>query len=264
MSDEYRPKQNQLLAAMPPVEYLRLLPHLELVPMRPGAVLYEPGTRVHHAYFPIDCIVSLRYICKSGSEDEIAMVGREGMVGVSLFLGGEGTLKRAIVRSAGWAYRLPANLLKESFNQNVQVQHLLLRYAQVLLTQMGQIAVCNRHHTLEHQLCRWLLMSFDRLPSNVLVITHELIANMLGVRREGVTEAAGRLQAQGLIECYRGHIKMINRSGLEKKSCECYVVVKKEFDRLLPMVHGAGHTAWDSQPLRQHGSGGLLARPCPV
>ncbi len=245
MSEEScHPRQNHLLAVMPPVEYLRLLPHLELVPMKLGAVLYESGTRLSHAYFPIDCIVSLLYVCENGSTDEVAMVGREGLIGVALFMGGQSTPNRAIVRSAGWAYRLPANLLKDAFNQNHQLKHLLLRYTQALLTQMAQTAVCNRHHTLDHQLCRWLLMSFDRLQSNVLVVTHELIATMLGVRRESVTEAAGRLQAQGLIEYYRGRIKMINRSGLEKKSCECYEVVKKEFNRLLP---AAGHASPASQ-----------------
>ncbi len=235
MSDEDRhPRQNYLLAAMPPVEYLRLLPHLELTPMKLGAVLYEPGMRFLHAHFPIDCIVSLLYMCRVGTTDEIGVVGQDGMVGVSLLLDGEGTPKRAIVRNAGWAYRLPANLLKESFNQNVQMQDLLLRYTQALLTQMAQIAVCSRHHTVEHQLCRWLLMSFDRLQSNVLVVTHELIATMLGVRRERIAEAAGKLQARGLIEYSRGCLKMVNRSGLEKRSCECYEVVRSECDRLLP------------------------------
>ncbi len=228
------PRQNCLLAVLPATEYKRLLPHLELVSMKLGSVLYESGARLQHVYFPIDCIVSLLYVMENGSSAEIAVVGLEGIVGVSLFMGGETTPSRAVVQSAGQAYRLKGSLLKDSFNRAGAMQHLLLRYTQALLTQMAQTAVCNRHHSLEQQLCRWLLLSIDRLSSDTLVMTQELIANMLGVRREGVTASAGKLQALGLIEYHRGHIKVLDRKGLEKRSCECYAVVKKEFDRLLP------------------------------
>jgi CRP-like cAMP-binding protein len=240
------PNQNRLLAALPSAEYARLAPHLESVPMKLGTVLYESGMRLQHVYFPIDCIASLLYVMEDGSSAEMAVVGREGAVGVPLFMGGETTLGRAVVQSAGRAYRLRGNLLLDSFNRAGAMQHLLLRYTQALLTQMSQTAACNRHHTLEHQLCRWLLMALDRLPSNRLVMTQELIANMLGVRREGVTVAAGKLQALGLIEYHRGHIEVLDRPALENRSCECYEVVKREYDRLLPMTmepetsHGVG------------------------
>ena len=227
-------RQNRLLAVLPPTEYERLCPHLELVQLNLGAVLYESGTPLLHVYFPLDAIVSLLYVMEDGLSGEIAVVGLEGIVGVSLFMGGETTPSRAIVQSAGQAYRLPGRFLKDSFNRGGAMQHLLLRYTQALLTQMAQTAVCNRHHTLEKQLCRWLLMSLDRLPSNKLIMTQELIANMLGVRREGVTTAAGKLQSLGLIEYHRGHITVLDRPGLEMMSCECYDVVKREYDRLLP------------------------------
>ena len=199
-----------------------------------GEVLYEPGTQMRHVYFPTTCIVSLLYVMEDGASAEIAVVGNEGIVGVSLFMGGESTTSRAVVQSAGHAYRLKGQLLKDEFYRAGPMQQLLLRYTQALLTQMAQTAVCNRHHTVDQQLCRWLLLSLDRLPSNDLTMTQELIANMLGVRREGVTEAAGELQRAGLIEYRRGHITVLNRAGLEARVCECYAVVKKELDRLLP------------------------------
>lgn len=228
------PRQNHLLAALPDDEYARLLPLMELVPMPLGEVLYESGVQMRYVYFPTDAIISLLYVMEDGASAEIAVVGFEGIVGVSLFMGGESTPSRAVVQSAGHAYRLPGQLLKAEFYRGGPMQHLLLRYTQALLTQMAQTAVCNRHHSLDQQLCRWLLLSMDRLLSNQLKMTQELIANMLGVRREGVTEAAGKLQKAGLIEYHRGHITILNRPGLEKRSCECYAVVKKEFDRLLP------------------------------
>lgn len=228
------PRQNHLLAALPDDEYARLLPLMELVPMPLGEVLYESGVQMRHVYFPTDAIISLLYVMEDGASAEIAVVGFEGIVGVSLFMGGETTPSRAVVQSAGYAYRLPGQILKNEFYRGGPMQHLLLRYTQALITQMAQTAVCNRHHSLDQQLCRWLLLSMDRLLSNQLKMTQELIANMLGVRREGVTEAAGKLQKAGLIEYHRGHITILNRPGLEKRSCECYAVVKKEFDRLLP------------------------------
>ena len=202
--------------------------------MKLGHVLYESGVALQHVYFPADCIVSLLYVMENGASAEIAVVGNEGMVGISLFMGGETTPSRAVVQSAGHAYRLKGELLKAEFSRSGATQHLLLRYTQALLTQMAQTAVCNRHHTVEQQLCRWLLLSLDRLSDNKLTMTQELIANMLGVRREGVTEAAGRLQASGLISYSRGKITVLDRPRLEKKVCECYAVVKKESDRLLP------------------------------
>ena len=204
--------------------------------MRLGEALYEPGVQMHHVYFPTTSIVSLLYVMENGASAEIAVVGNEGIVGVSLFMGGETTPSRAVVQSAGHAYRLKGQLLKDEFFRAGPMQRLLLRYTQALLTQMAQTAVCNRHHSLDQQLCRWLLLSLDRLHSNELIMTQELIANMLGVRREGVTEAAGNLQRAGLIEYNRGHITMLDRPGLEARSCECYAVVKHEFDRLLPQV----------------------------
>ena len=234
MTGQHDPRQNHLLAALPQQEYARLLPDLDLVPMPLGEVLYEPGTQMRHVYFPTSCIVSLLYVMEDGASAEIAVVGNEGIVGVSLFMGGESTTSRAVVQSAGHAYRLKGQLLKDEFYRAGPVQQLLLRYTQALLTQMAQTAVCNRHHTVDQQLCRWLLLSLDRLPSSDLTMTQELIANMLGVRREGVTEAAGKLQRAGLIEYRRGHITVLNRAGLEARVCECYAVVKKELDRLLP------------------------------
>ncbi len=201
-----------------------------------GHVLYESGSTLQHVYFPTDSIVSLLYVMEDGASAEIAVVGNEGMVGIALFMGGETTPNRAVVQSAGHAYRLPGGLLKEEFSRAGSLQHLLLKYTQALLTQMSQTAVCNRHHSVDQQLCRWLLLSLDRLPTNTLTMTQELIANMLGVRREGVTESAGKLQAAGLIRYSRGRITVIDRPGLEKACCECYAVVKKEFDRLLPYI----------------------------
>ena len=228
------PRENHLLAALPPEDYARLEPHLEMVPMPLGKVVYESGVQMRHVYFPTTSIVSMIYVMEDGSSAEIAIVGHEGIVGVSLFMGGETTPSRAVVQSAGEAYRLPGRILKDEFERGGKLQHLLLRYTQALLTQIAQTAVCNRHHTLDHQFCRWLLLSMDRLPSNKLIMTQELIANMLGVRREGVTEAAGNVQKAGLIEYHRGQITVLDRPGLEARVCECYAVVKKEFDRLLP------------------------------
>jgi CRP-like cAMP-binding protein len=236
MIDRYSPRQNLLLAALPVAEFARLESSLELVSMPLGHVLYESGNQLQHVYFPTDCIVSLLYVMEDGHSAEIAIVGNEGVVGVALFMGGETTPSRGIVQSAGHAYRLPGKLLKEEFFRAGPLQQLLLRYTQALLTQMAQTAACNRHHTVDQQLCRWLLLSLDRLSSDELVMTQELIANMLGVRREGVTEAAGQLQKLGLILYSRGRIKVLDRPGLERKSCECYRVVKLEFDRLLPEV----------------------------
>ena len=234
MQAPHEPKQNHLLAALPARERERLYPLLELVPMPLGSVLYESGNRLRHVYFPTTCIVSLLYVMADGASAEIAVVGNEGIVGVALFMGGETTPSRAVVQSAGHAYRLKGQLLKDEFIRATELQHLLLRYTQALLTQMAQTAVCNRHHSVDQQLCRWLLLSLDRLPTNKLSMTQELIANMLGVRREGVTEAAGKLQNSGLINYSRGKITVLDRPGLEARACECYQVVKTEFDRLLP------------------------------
>ncbi|MCC6208550.1 MAG: Crp/Fnr family transcriptional regulator [Gammaproteobacteria bacterium] len=228
------PEQNQLLAALPGPVRKRLFPHLESIEMPLGDVLYEPDSRLHHVYFPTTSIVSLLYVMEDGASAEIAVVGKEGLLGVTLFMGGETTPSRAIVQSAGHGFRLKSQVLTDEFNRSGPLMHLLLRYTQALITQMSQTAVCNRHHSVHQQLCRWLLMSLDRLPSNNLIMTQELIANMLGVRREGVTEAAGRLQNAGYILYSRGHITVLNRPGLEAEVCECYQVVKTEFDRLLP------------------------------
>jgi CRP-like cAMP-binding protein len=236
MPGPHDPRQNHLLAALPADEYARLLPDLEWVPTPLGHVLYEPGVKMRHVYFPTTSIVSLLYVMEDGASAEIAVVGNEGVVGVSLFMGGESTTSRAVVQSEGHAYRLKAQLLKDEFFRAGPMQRLLLRYTQALLTQMAQTAVCNRHHSLDQQFCRWLLLSLDRLSSNELVMTQELIANMLGVRREGVTEAAGNVQRAGLIHYSRGRITVLDRPGLEARACECYGVVKKEFDRLLPYV----------------------------
>ncbi len=233
MPSPHRPTQNHLLAALPAAEFDRLSPHLELVPMPLGEVLYESGGRLQHVYFPTTSIVSLLYVLEDGASAEIAVVGNEGILGISLFMGGETTPSRAVVQSAGFGYRLPAQLLKQEFNRAGPVLRLLLRYTQALITQMTQTAVCNRHHSVEQQLCRWLLLSLDRLSSDSLTMTQELIANMLGVRREGVTEAAGKLQRAGLIRYSRGRIEVLDRPRLEQAVCECYAVVKAEFDRLL-------------------------------
>jgi CRP-like cAMP-binding protein len=232
----HSPHQNHLLDALPASDYERLASHLELVPMRLGDVLYESGSQLRYVYFPTTCILSLLYVMEDGSSAEIAIVGNEGILGISLFMGGETTPSRAVVQSAGHAFRLKAALLKNEFGRFGPTMHLLLRYTQALITQMAQTAVCNRHHSVDQQLCRWLLLSLDRLQTNELSMTQELIANMLGVRREGVTEAAGKLQYAGLISYRRGRITVLDRPGLEARSCECYQVVKTEFDRLLPYV----------------------------
>ncbi len=232
----HTPHQNHLLDALPADDFARLSSHLELIPMMLGDVLYEPGVKLRHVYFPTTSIVSLLYVMEDGASAEIAIVGNEGILGISLFMGGDTTPSRAVVQSAGHGYRLKAELMKGEFGRFGSTMHLLLRYTQALITQMAQTAVCNRHHSVDQQLCRWLLLSLDRLASNELTMTQELIANMLGVRREGVTEAAGKLQDAGLIQYTRGRIKVLDRGGIEARSCECYQVVKTEFDRLLPYV----------------------------
>lgn len=228
------PRQNHLLKALPEEGFLRIAPMLELVEMPLGTVLYESGGHLSHVYFPTTSIVSLLYVLESGASAEIAVVGNEGILGISLFMGGETTPSRAVVQSAGFGFRMGAKHLKNEFKRGDHMMRLLLRYTQALITQMAQTAVCNRHHAVEQQLCRWLLLSLDRLAADELNMTQELIANMLGVRREGVTEAAGKLQNAGLIQYARGHIKVLDRPGLEERVCECYQVVKTEFDRLLP------------------------------
>jgi CRP-like cAMP-binding protein len=230
------PKQNHLLAALPAPEFDRLSPALEAVPMPIGETLYEPGGQLSHVYFPTTAIVSLLYMMESGVSTESASVGNEGVLGISVFMGGDTTPSSAVVQTAGHGYRLPAALLKEEFNRGGPMQRLLLRYTQALVTQMFQTGVCNRHHSIEQQVCRWLLMTLDRMPTNELVITQELVANALGVRREGVTEAAGNLQRAGIISYRRGHISVLKRGGLESGACECYAVVKKEIGRLLSDV----------------------------
>ena len=230
------PHQNHLLDALPKADYQRVASHLELVPLNLGDVLYESGARLKHVYFPTTAIISLLYVMEDGGSAEIAIVGNEGLLGISLFMGGDTTPSRAVVQSAGKAYRLKAELLKAEFARFGPTMHLLLCYTQALITQMSQTAVCNRHHSVDQQLCRWLLLSMDRLQGNDLSMTQELIANMLGVRREGVTEAAGKLQKAGLIQYQRGRITVLNRVGLEARTCECYQVVKTEYDRLLPYV----------------------------
>jgi len=228
------PHQNHLIDALPAEDNARLAPHLDYVELKLGDVLYEPGARMRYVYFPTTAIVSLLYVMENGASAEIAIVGNEGILGISLFMGGDTTPSRAVVQSAGFGYRMRAQVLKEEFGRFGLFMHLLLRYTQALITQMSQTAVCNRHHTVDQQLCRWLLLSLDRLASNELTMTQELIANMLGVRREGVTEAAGKLQDAGLITYRRGKITVLDRAGVQRRSCECYEVVKKEFDRLLP------------------------------
>ncbi|MEP6933501.1 MAG: Crp/Fnr family transcriptional regulator [Nitrospirota bacterium] len=234
MRSPHTPKQNLLLAALPAEDYARLLPSFELIPMPLGWAVYESGDNLSHVYFPTTSIVSLLYVMESGASAEIAISGKEGLVGISLFMGGESTPSRAVVQSAGHAYRLKASVLKKEFALGGTLQYLALRYTQALITQMAQTAVCNRHHSVDQQLCRWLLLSLDRMDTNHLAMTQGLIADMLGVRREGVTEAAGDLQKAGLIQYRRGHIKILDRAKLEMRVCECYAVVKKESDRLLP------------------------------
>jgi len=229
----HSPNQNHLLAALPTAEFEPIAEHLELVPLLLGQMLYEPDGQLQHAYFPTTSIVSLHYVMESGASAETAGVGNEGVVGISLFMGGNTTPSSAVVQTAGHAYRLGRRVLMQEFNRAGLLQRLLLRYTQALITQMAQTAACNRHHSLEQQLCRWLLLTLDRLPSNELIMTQELVASMLGVRREGITEAAGNLQRAGLISYRRGHIAVIDRAGLETHACECYAVVKKELDRLL-------------------------------
>ena len=233
------PKKNALLAALPDEDYARLLPDLELVPMPLGWALYEAGGKLSHVYFPVDSIVSLLYVMENGASAEIANTGRDGLIGIALFMGGDTTPSRAVVQSAGFGYRLKASVIKREFKLGGKLQSLALCYTQSLITQMSQTAVCNRHHSVDQQLCRWLLISLDRLPGNELNMTQELIANMLGVRREGVTEAAGKLQAAGLIKYSRGKITVLDRTGLEHRVCECYGVVKKEADRLMPPPQAA-------------------------
>lgn len=228
------PKKNHLLAALAGQEWQRWQPQLEFVELPLGHVLYESGKTLSHVYFPTTAIVSLLYVMENGASAEIAVVGHEGLVGISLFMGGGSTPRRAVVQSAGHGFRIRASALKEEFEKGGPVLHLLLRYTQALITQMAQTAVCNRHHSLDQQLCRWLLLSLDRLEGSELVMTQELIANMLGVRREGVTESALKLQSAGLIRYSRGRISVLDRPGLENRTCECYAVVKKEYDRLLP------------------------------
>ena len=230
------PNQNHLLAALPTAEFERLAPHLEPVDMLLGDVLYESGGRLQHVYFPTTAILSLHYVMENGSSSEIAGVGNEGVLGISLFMGGDTTPSSAVVQTAGHGYRLQGKLLKEEFSRGGLMQRLLLRYTQALLTQMCQTAACNRHHSIEQQLCRWLLLTLDRLPTNELIMTQELVASALGVRREGITEAAGKLQRAGVIRYRRGHISVLERSGLEAGACECYAVVKNELGRLLSDV----------------------------
>lgn len=236
MSSSHSPNQNYLLAALPAAEFKPLAAHLEWVPMPLGEILYEPGGRLPHAYFPTTAIVSLHHVTESGASVEIAGVGNEGVVGVPLFMGGDTTPSSAVVQTAGHGYRLESRLLTQEFNRGGLMQRLLLRYTQALITQIGQTAACNRHHSVEQRLCRWLLLTLDRLPSNELIMTQELAANMLGVRREGITVAAGLLQNAGLIRYRRGHIAVLERSGLEAHACECYAVVKKELSHLLSGV----------------------------
>ncbi|MGK2952616.1 MAG: Crp/Fnr family transcriptional regulator [Thiobacillus sp.] len=233
MSTLNNPSQNHLLAALPTAEFESLAPHLELVELRLGEMLYEPGSQLKYAYFPTTAIVSLHYVMESGASSESAGAGNEGVVGVSLFMGGDTTSSSAVVQTAGYAYRLESRKLMQEFNCGGLFQRLLLRYTQALMTQISQTTACNRHHSVEQQLCRWLLLTLDRLPSNELVMTQELIANMLGVRREGITEAAGKLQHAGVIRYRRGHISVLDRAGLESRVCECYAVVKAELNRLL-------------------------------
>lgn len=251
MASAHSPNQNHLLAALPTAEFERLAAHLERVPMLLGEILYEPGAQMRHAYFPTTAIVSLHYVMETGASAETAGVGNEGVVGISLFMGGDTTPSSAVVQTAGHAYRLESRLLKDEFNRGGPMQSLLLRYTQALITQMTQTAACNRHHSIEQQLCRWLLLTLDRVSSHELIMTQELVASMLGVRREGITEAAGKLQHAGFIRCRRGHIAVLDRSGLETRVCECYAVVRKELTRLLSDVRyrqGIPAESDDAQP----------------
>lgn len=232
----HSPNQNHLLAALPEAEFEALAPHLELVPMLLGQILYEPGAQMQHAYFPTTSIVSLHYVMATGASAETAGVGNEGVVGIALFMGGNSTPSSAVVQTAGHAYRLESRLLKREFSRANLMQRLLLRYTQALITQMMQTAACNRHHSVEQQLCRWLLLTLDRVPSGQFVMTQELVARMLGVRREGITEAAATLQQAGCISYRRGHISVLDRHRLENRVCECYAVVKKELARLMSDV----------------------------
>jgi len=246
------PDQNRLLAALPTAEFEHIAPHLEWIALPLGEVLYESGGQLQYVYFPTTAIVSLHYVMENGASSEIAGVGKEGIVGTSLFMGGNTTPSRVIVSTGGHGYRLKARVLLEEFHRAEGrragiLQHLLLRYTQALLTQISQTAVCNRHHSVQQQLCRWLLQTLDRAPSNELTITQELIAGLLGVRREGITEAAGHLQQAGCINYRRGHITVLDRQGLESRACECYAVVKKEHDRLLPKQQGRQAVLPDSQ-----------------
>jgi len=250
MPPVHSPNQNHLLAALPAADFERLVAHLELVPLPLGEILYEPGARMRHVYFPTTSIVSLHYVMESGASAETAGVGNEGIVGVSLFMGGDSTPSSAVVQTAGHAYRLESRLLKDEFGRGGPLQSLLLRYTQALITQMTQTAACNRHHSIEQQLCRWLLLTLDRVSSRELTMTQELVASMLGVRRGGITEAAGNLQRAGVIKLRRGHISVVNRSGLEIRACECYAVVKKELSRLLCDVQYRQSISTESGNLR--------------
>lgn len=243
MAPSHSPQQNNLLAALPRADFERLAAHLELQPLLLGQILYEPGEKLQHVYFPTTAIASLHYVMESGASAETAGVGKEGVVGIALFMGGESTSSSAVVLTAGHAYRLERGKLLQEFKRGDSMLRLLLRYTQALITQTMQTGACNRHHSIEQQLSRWLLLTLDRMPSNELIMTQELIASMLGVRREGVTEAAGKLQSAGLISYRRGHIAVLDRSGLETRVCECYAVVKKELLRLLPDVRQCQHTA---------------------
>jgi CRP-like cAMP-binding protein len=262
MDSAHDPNQNHLLAALLDAEFDRLAPHLELVPMLLGDVLYESGGKQRYVYFPTTAIVSMHYVLENGGSSEIAGVGNEGVLGIALFMGGDTTPSRAVVQTGGHGYRLRSHILMEEFNRAGPVLRLLLRYTQALITQMSQTAVCNRHHTVEQQLCRWLLLTLDRLPGNELTMTQELIAGMLGVRREGVTEAAGRLQGLGYIRYRRGHITVLDRAGLERDVCECYDVVRREFTRLLSDVHQrqGGASAAPPYPGRALAPGGSQPR----
>lgn len=250
MPPVHSPNQNHLLAALPAVDFERLVAHLELVPLPLGEILYEPDARMRHVYFPTTSIVSLHYVMESGASAETAGVGNEGIVGVSLFMGGDSTPSSAVVQTAGHAYRLESRLLKDEFSRGGPLQSLLLRYTQALITQMTQTAACNRHHSIEQQLCRWLLLTLDRVSSRELTMTQELVASMLGVRRGGITEAAGNLQRAGVIKLRRGHISVVDRSGLETRACECYAVVKKELSRLLCDVQYRQSISTESGKLR--------------
>jgi CRP-like cAMP-binding protein len=255
MSLPHSPNQNHLLAALPTAEFERMFAHLELVAMPLGEILYEPGEQMRHAYFPTTSIVSLHYVMESGASAETAGVGNEGVVGVSLFMGGDTTPSSAVVQTAGHGYRLESHWLKQEFVRAGLMQRLLLRYTQALITQMTQTAACNRHHSIEQQLCRWLLLTLDRVSTSELVMTQELVASMLGVRREGITEAAGNLQRAGVIRYRRGHIAVLDRSGLETRVCECYATVKKELRRLLSDVRYR-----QSEPAESNGRFGSAAR----